>query len=58
VFPAPRTVKVEVSHHGAWVSAKLTAKVSPHGRYSVTLHRGGTYRIVAGGAVGPPVTVG
>jgi stage II sporulation protein D len=58
VFPSPRTVTVEVSHHGVWVSAKLTAKVGRHGRYSVTLPHGGTYRIVAGGAGGPPVTVG
>jgi stage II sporulation protein D len=58
VFPAPRTVKVQVSRRGRWVPANLTANVSAHGRYSVTLPRGGTYRIVAGGTDGPPVTVG
>jgi stage II sporulation protein D len=58
VFPATRTVRIERSRHGAWVATRLAARVSRRGHYSVALPSGGTYRVVAAGVAGPPVTVG
>jgi stage II sporulation protein D len=58
VFPAPRRLSVQVSRHGAWVPAGLKVKVSARGRYAVVLPGSGTYRIVAAGLAGPPITVG